>query len=71
MAEVWLVSTVDLVKVTTHLEKELWDKFKELQGPDNKPNASYHLREAMRLYLKVLESENSPEIFEELRSETR
>jgi len=49
------------------VDRGAWNKLKSLDGPDKKPNVSYHVREAIKLYLKVLETQG--EIFDKLKSE--
>lgn len=56
---------MELAKVTIKMEGEVLQTLKDLPNPDgsDRPNVSYHIREAVRLYLSVLKTENK-EIFE-------
>lgn len=54
-----------LTRITVKMDEELIEQLQELPNPsgNQKPNVSYHIREAVRLYLSVLKTENK-EIFE-------
>jgi hypothetical protein len=60
---------VETKKVTIWIEEEEWERLRSLPDPSNKINASYHVREAIRMYLKVLDvedsSKHSAKIFED------
>jgi hypothetical protein len=62
---------VETKKVTIWIEGEIWERLRSLPDPKN---ASYHIREAIRMYLKVLEiedsSKHSARIFEDQDQES-
>lgn len=58
----------DLIRVSIWVGREDWKIFQDLKL-DTGETASWHLREAMKMYLRVLQLEDS-EIFES-RSEAR
>lgn len=64
-----VVSTVSLKKITIEIERETWRRFKSLLDENGKPNAIFHLRRAMDLYLRVLEAEDPAKFFEDQESE--
>lgn len=49
-----------LTKVTVKMDEELVQQLQDLDNPsgNDKPNVSYHIREAVKLYLSVLKTEN-------------
>jgi len=62
--------TVELRRIIAMADKSDWEVIKKLKDPSGKTNASYHLRQAIRLYLQVLRAENK-ELFEKSKSEAR
>lgn len=57
-------------KITIEVDRGTWEKYKSLTDYNDKPNAIYHLRRAMALYLKVLETEDPVSmLFEDQDSE--
>ena len=60
---------MSLKKVTIEIEREIWKQFKSLLDDNGKPNAIFHLRKAMELYLRVLEAENPSKFFEDLKDQ--
>lgn len=60
---------MSLKKVTIEIEKGTWKQFKSLLDDNGKPNAIFHLRRAMDLYLRVLATEDPSKFFEDQESE--
>lgn len=52
-----------LIKVTLLLDKDDWEKFGTFNSPGHEHlrSASFHVREAMRLYRKVMKEEQKME----------
>jgi predicted GIY-YIG superfamily endonuclease len=54
------ISLGDLQRITLFMDEDDWKALQNLPGPEGKPNASFHVREALRMYLRVLEVEEGP-----------
>lgn len=50
---------MSMKKVTIELDRDDWKELKSLEDPFGKANGTYHLREAIKLYLKVKKMEGA------------
>ena len=50
---------MSMKKVTVKLDRDDWRELKSLEDPSGNANGTYHLREALKLYLKLMKVEGT------------